>query len=174
MLAWVRWSVGAWCVACGGTAAATDAVDAGTTAEAGGATDARPPVIDVRVERGPVYPADGNYCGVPEPGPCCCQPFERGLIPHGAADGGSPCRWDIDVPAEVHVRPALLHLEMVPAPPDYPVFVGDASGCPTGWYLDDSTHPVVLHLCPETCQFFEETSGAIARIKQGCYTIACP
>ena len=147
--------------------------------------DAQPHARDSGHDSGPVGPgprdaasttdARGYHCNVPEPGPCCCDPLvlemQRSGVPASFA-----C--DFVLPrkeGEYRLDPTKINIT-----------VRDASGAETilpfadeclpntpGW-LFSAEDPLIVSLCPASCQSFASGEYLALRVVRGCPAIACP
>lgn len=171
---WLCGCVAGWLLAaCGGEVDVnTDAPahDAGTARLEGGALadTKREVALDVNVDVPVAEPFD--WCSVPEPGPCCCDPLNLLLTLDGDA-GPEGCRFVL--PKRAHL-PYLFNLQVVGDPT---VFLGMVSGpddCVQGGFYYLETDPIEIVLCSATCDALRASGPTTLHLVQGCYTIACP
>ena len=117
-----------------------------------------------------------RYCNVPNPGPCCCEPFDLALEPPFASDGAiAGCDFTVTAPGRYRVRDQLLSLELRLPDGGRSLLLQEPSCTATAEsFMFYSKDPVIVRLCPNTCQRFAAGEYAAVIVQQGCYAIYCP
>jgi hypothetical protein len=117
-----------------------------------------------------------RYCNVPNPGPCCCEPFEVELKAQGVPDAASlSCDFTITPPGRYRFKKQLINLDarMPDGGREGIVQEPSCAAKADAWMLV-SEDPPVVRLCPETCNRLNTGDYETILVMQGCYTIYCP